>query len=110
MKELPFVINMTLPTSVEQYMHRIGRVGRANAIGLSISIVSKNQEKVWFHTCGKKRTNISTCNNRKLTSEGGCCMWLDEMAMMGEIEERIGTTVPQLNLLLDLPPEIDLTG
>ena len=69
------MINMTLPSSVEQYMHRIGRVGRANAIGLSISLVSKHEEKVWFHTCNRKRSNVGSCGNRKLTSEGGCCIW-----------------------------------
>lgn len=109
-KELPFVINMTLPSSVEQYMHRIGRVGRANAIGLSISLVSKHEEKVWFHTCGRKRSNLGSCSNRKLTSDGGCCMWLNELNMMREIEERTAIPVPELSLSLDLPPGIDLEG
>ena len=102
------MINMTLPTSVEQYMHRIGRVGRAAAVVLAFSIVSVHEEKVWFHMCGRKRNAIGYCNNRKLTSEGGCCIWQNEMEMMNQIEERIGMSVPVLGLSLDLPPEINL--
>ena len=30
---LPFTINVTLPTLSEDYIHRIGRVGRADCIG-----------------------------------------------------------------------------
>jgi ATP-dependent RNA helicase DDX1 len=28
-KELPYVVNMTLPDESEQYIHRVGRVGRS---------------------------------------------------------------------------------
>ena len=47
-KELPYVINVTLPDKAEDYIHRVGRVGRAEHIGLAISIVSKYKEKVWY--------------------------------------------------------------
>ena len=98
-----------MPSSVEQYIHRIGRVGRADAIGLAISLVSKHEEKVWFHTCGRSRAKASTCTNRKLTSEGGCCMWNNELQVMKSVEER-SISVPELSNTLDLPPEIDLVG
>eukprot|EP00466_Bigelowiella_natans_P009201 jgi/Bigna1/18887/gw1.38.5.1 len=45
-KELPYVINLTLPAEAEDYIHRIGRVGRADAVGLAISLVATEQEKV----------------------------------------------------------------
>jgi len=46
-KELPFVINMTLPDRSEDYIHRVGRVGRADIMGLAISIVAETElEKV----------------------------------------------------------------
>ncbi len=45
-KELPFVINMTLPDEKSNYVHRIGRVGRAERMGLAISLVAMVQEKV----------------------------------------------------------------
>lgn len=107
-KELPFVINMTLPDSVEQYIHRIGRVGRADAVGLSISIVGKEEEKVWYHTCKKSPKERKHCRNTKLTSEGGCCIWMNEMEMVQAIEERVGITIPLLKPDLSLPEGIDL--
>jgi ATP-dependent RNA helicase RhlE len=37
---LPYVINFDLPRSAEDYVHRIGRTGRAGADGIAISLVS----------------------------------------------------------------------
>jgi ATP-dependent RNA helicase DDX1 len=50
-KNLPYVINMTLPDKSEDYIHRIGRVGRAECMGLAISIVASEnaKEQVWYH-------------------------------------------------------------
>ncbi|ALL06476.1 RNA helicase [Pedobacter sp. PACM 27299] len=39
---LPYVINYELPRSPKDYVHRIGRTGRAEAAGDAISLVSKN--------------------------------------------------------------------
>lgn len=39
-KGLPYVINMTLPDEPENYIHRIGRVGRQDCLGLAVSIVA----------------------------------------------------------------------
>ena len=38
---LPHVINYDLPRSAEDYVHRIGRTGRAGADGIAISLVSE---------------------------------------------------------------------
>jgi len=38
--ELPFVINYELPRSPKDYVHRIGRTGRADANGEAISLIS----------------------------------------------------------------------
>ena len=105
---LPFVINFTLPDSPEQYMHRIGRVGRSDAVGLAFDLVSVNQEKVWYHTCNRGRAKGYTCYNRKLTSEGGCCIWYDEMALMKQIEKKVGMSIPVLTSSLGLPQEVNL--
>lgn len=40
---LPFVINYELPRSPKDYVHRIGRTGRAEAAGEAISLVSQNE-------------------------------------------------------------------
>ncbi len=43
--ELPMVINYEIPSSPEDYVHRIGRTGRAGALGVAISLVSPEEEK-----------------------------------------------------------------
>ena len=42
-KELPLVINYDLPNEPEVYVHRIGRTGRAGAIGTAISFCSRDE-------------------------------------------------------------------
>jgi ATP-dependent RNA helicase RhlE len=42
--QLPMVINFDLPMVAEDYVHRIGRTGRAGAEGLAISLVSSDEE------------------------------------------------------------------
>jgi ATP-dependent RNA helicase RhlE len=44
--ELPCVVNFELPYSPEDYVHRIGRTGRAGASGLAISLVSQEEERL----------------------------------------------------------------
>jgi len=92
--ELPYVINYTLPDKPEDYIHRIGRVGRADRMGLAISIVSTVKEKVWFHTCPSKGKN---CSNATLLSEGGCGLWYDEMQYFKDIEAHIREEIPSLD-------------
>ncbi len=43
--ELPAVINFDLPFSPEDYVHRIGRTGRAGASGAALSLCSPNEYK-----------------------------------------------------------------
>ena len=42
-KELPYVVNYELPNVPEDYVHRIGRTGRAGATGLAVSLVSPDE-------------------------------------------------------------------
>jgi ATP-dependent RNA helicase RhlE len=42
--QLPMVINFDLPMVAEDYVHRIGRTGRAGAEGLAVSLVSRDEE------------------------------------------------------------------
>jgi len=41
--QLPYVINFDLPNSPEDYVHRIGRTGRASATGHAISLVCADE-------------------------------------------------------------------
>src|SRR6195952_679866 len=43
--DLPAVINFDLPFSAEDYVHRIGRTGRAGATGDALSLCSPNERK-----------------------------------------------------------------
>ncbi len=42
-KQLQYVINHELPYNAEDYIHRIGRTGRAGLTGLAVSLVSANE-------------------------------------------------------------------
>jgi ATP-dependent RNA helicase RhlE len=44
--ELPYVVNYEIPYVPEDYIHRIGRTGRAGASGIAISLVSPDEEKL----------------------------------------------------------------
>lgn len=95
---LPFIINMTLPEECENYIHRIGRVGRADRMGLALSIVSPDEvsERVWFHTCSNKGKD-GNCTRRHLVSDGGCTILYNETEKLRAIEKRLDMAVPELN-------------
>lgn len=60
-KFLPYVINYELPRSPKDYIHRIGRTGRAEASGEAISLISPDEEhhfKVIQKKMGKHVTQI----------------------------------------------------
>lgn len=61
-KFLPYVINYELPRSPKDYIHRIGRTGRAESPGEAISLVSPDEEhhfKVIQKKMGKWATMIN---------------------------------------------------
>ncbi len=62
--ELPMVINYEIPSAPEDYVHRIGRTGRAGASGVAISLVSEDEEKylVEIEKLIKKSINKLTAN------------------------------------------------
>jgi superfamily II DNA/RNA helicase len=45
-KDVPAVFNVDLPFNAEDYVHRIGRTGRAGASGLAISLVTPSDTKL----------------------------------------------------------------
>ncbi|HLI18984.1 MAG TPA: DEAD/DEAH box helicase [Rhodanobacteraceae bacterium] len=44
--QLPAVVNYDLPMVAQDYVHRIGRTGRAGAEGLALSLVSREEENL----------------------------------------------------------------
>ncbi|CAH0384139.1 unnamed protein product [Bemisia tabaci] len=99
---LPFMINITLPDEKSNYVHRIGRVGRAERMGLAISLVASVPEKVWYHGewCSSRGRN---CYNTALTDQGGCCIWYNEPRYLAEIEDHLNVTIQQVEPELDIP-------
>lgn len=75
--------------------NQVGRVGRADNIGLAISIVATTKEKVWYHKNCQNRGR--GCANTKLVENGGCCIWYDEPSYLAAIEERVGSKIPIMN-------------
>ena len=59
-EELAHVINFELPNSPEDYVHRIGRTGRAGTEGLAISLVSKEENKLLIGVEKLLKTKIKT--------------------------------------------------
>ncbi|KAJ8978814.1 hypothetical protein NQ317_018904 [Molorchus minor] len=101
---LPFMINVTLPDEKSNYVHRIGRVGRAERMGLAISLVSSVPEKVWYHGewC---RTRGRNCWNTSLTTDNpkGCCVWYNEPQYLADIEDHLNVTIQQIEPDLQVP-------
>lgn len=89
---IPFVVNVTFPDDKQNYVHRIGRVGRAERMGLAISLVSDVKEKVWYHKCSSRGKN---CNNTNLVERGGCAIWYDEIQYLTDVEEHLGVSIPE---------------
>lgn len=58
-QELPFVINFELPRSPKDYIHRIGRTGRAEATGEAISLVTPEEEHHFKVILKKMKRRVS---------------------------------------------------
>ena len=100
---LPCVVNVTLPDVAENYVHRIGRVGRADKVGLAVSLVSTVKEKVWFCQRGKKPPQKDT----REFGKGGNCVWYDEPELLKGVEAKLDQKVPRMEASdLTLPPEL----
>ncbi|CAM9108639.1 unnamed protein product [Choristocarpus tenellus] len=102
-KGIPYVVNMTLPDAPQIYIHRVGRVGRQDCLGLAISLVAADgyKEKVWFHK--KCRNRGQDCSNRALVSAGGCTLWYNEQSLLKSIEKHLGQTIQELGEGYTLP-------
>ena len=105
-RELLYVINMTLPDDSETYIHRVGRVGRAGRMGLAVSLVSTVKERVWWCRKGKK----PPCEDTRDFEKGGNCIWHDEPALCSKVENILKTNKVDVTTLvypdLTLPPKI----
>lgn len=98
---LPYVINVTLPDEKQNYIHRIGRVGRAERMGLAISLVASCKEKVWYHS--NCNTRGRGCYNTNLTDYGGCCIWYNEPQLLSDVQEHLDITIDKVSPEMKVP-------
>ncbi len=56
--EVSHVFNFGLPQNPEQYIHRIGRTGRAGHVGEAISLLCPDEQKLLGETCAMMRQAI----------------------------------------------------
>lgn len=46
MKDIRLVVNFDMPNTIEDYVHRIGRTGRAGALGESVSFFTDKNSRM----------------------------------------------------------------
>ena len=63
-KDISFVVNYDFPSSAEDYVHRIGRTGRANSYGTAISYFTEDNAK-----CAKELLAILKEANQEIDPE-----------------------------------------
>lgn len=44
-KDIKLVVNFDFPKQIEDYVHRVGRTGRAGAVGKALSFMDRNEDK-----------------------------------------------------------------
>lgn len=99
---LPCVVNMTLPDNTEDYIHRVGRVGRADALGLAVSLVSTVTERVWFVRSRGYQPWLKPTPQDVVDHT----IWYDEPGLVHAVEERLGQTIPMMGHDCRLPAEL----
>ena len=63
--DLPAVFNFDVPFNAEDYVHRIGRTGRAGASGLAITLVSRDDARNWSPTSRSSSTRRSSSSRSR---------------------------------------------
>ncbi|MBW0454589.1 MAG: DEAD/DEAH box helicase [Candidatus Kinetoplastibacterium crithidii] len=88
------VINFDIPHSPEDYVHRIGRTGRANNTGIAISLISNDEEDVLLSSI--ERFTDSTIlrlplNNMKLVSNDNKLLESEEYQLKNKKSVLLGS-------------------
>jgi ATP-dependent RNA helicase RhlE len=69
-QSLPFVINYELPRSPKDYIHRIGRTGRAETTGEAISLIAPDEEHHFKIIQKKMGKQVETTESKDLNLQG----------------------------------------
>lgn len=69
-EELPYVVNYELPRSPNDYIHRIGRTGRAEVNGKAISLISPDEEHHFKIIQKKMKKQVDTLDGNDIDIKG----------------------------------------
>ncbi|MFA9213006.1 MAG: DEAD/DEAH box helicase [Candidatus Methylacidiphilales bacterium] len=67
---LPFVVNYELPRSPKDYIHRIGRTGRAENAGTAISLVNSDESHHFGVIQKKMKRNVALIDSEQISLKG----------------------------------------
>jgi ATP-dependent RNA helicase RhlE len=67
---LPFVVNYELPRSPKDYIHRIGRTGRAENAGTAISLVNADESHHFGVIQKKMKKNMELVDSETIDLKG----------------------------------------
>lgn len=67
--DISHVFNYDLPEEAEVYVHRIGRTGRANAVGLAVSFCSPDERGQWKDINRLTGNKIEVCSTPSLPKQ-----------------------------------------
>jgi len=67
---LPYVINFELPRSPKDYVHRIGRTGRAEAAGEAISLIIPDEEHHFYIIQKKMKKRVTMLESDEIDLQG----------------------------------------
>jgi len=90
--DLPHVVNYEIPNVCEDYVHRIGRTGRAGASGLAVSLVTGADARLMgdIEKLIKKKPDVETfeLERRQRSDRGERDSYRRESRDLGGVEER----------------------
>ena len=72
-KDVPAVFNYDVPFNAEDYVHRIGRTGRAGASGIAVTLVTNHDARLVgeIEKLIKKKIDVETCPMEDFRGGGG---------------------------------------
>ncbi|KAH8740502.1 ATP-dependent RNA helicase [Cryptosporidium ryanae] len=113
--DVEFVINFDFPRSFEDYIHRIGRVGRANKSGISLSFVTQQDVPYVYeieNRMGKEIENLKLNEsevleemNKVTFAQQKALLLLDEIGFIEKNQEVREKKLETLRLKSKIPPE-----
>jgi superfamily II DNA/RNA helicase len=109
--QLPVVVNFDLPRSANDYIHRVGRTGRAGELGLAVSLVSASSLAHWRLIAKRQRLDLVLENIEGFEAQEAAppASSHPDAPGNGGIKGKRPSKKDKLRALGDLPPDTTLT-